>query len=1163
LLFLILCRPASAQTNSQQLYLQCLTNFETYAETIWTTAAYSGAPADAGYWGDGGAQAGNNGGIRGNGGVAVAYAVLCLAYPNDPKYATRLARVRQALNYNTATHFTGGYYSVNGYEWGWDSGTLDTTCSTCTSCSDWQSAEWAGSMGLACILLQSNLPAATVAAVQRVIASEATHRASMSPCTLALSTGDTKAEENGWDSNPLALAAAWMTSSNSAATWLTAAQSYLANIYTVSNTAGDPLASWVSTVTLFPEFALENHGFYHPTYEMVAGMSAGDSLLMARLAGTNAAQLTPYANHNVQMVWTTNLSDMLLDSGEFAYPSGLDWELHDYEQNSYITWMAAHFNDPTARWADAQLAQLVRCRQNVNSNGMFVGVSGGGFYREAVEARRTAIAWLQWANADYPNGATNPPAPIVSFFPDVQVIAQRSPWGFVSLSYNGAYLLSTVEAAAKSFPSNTYVATPALPGGMGGGGLGDATAGSLVSFATNSAGFTAQLLLQNGANGYTRVYVNSCGEAVGMVEVPLPASGVTGTSAGCFTNGIEDDPLTGSTRLLEWSGGSLTVTNFSGVSANIASQWICVAGHYGFAAGPGGSLHYVAASGYNRSGAAQDYLNATPQTKFGPRYAVWFPSKNATQTASLAGQIAWVTNTSTATLLFPGNGATNVIAASLISGNGAWTNDANGLWSNATNWQGGTVASGTGFTADFSSLTNSADRTVTLDAPYAIGALKFGNPASAHNWMLNASNGATLTLSATTPSIAVMQNVATINAPLAGTAGLVKSGPGTLVLAGANQLSGTLDADSGSITANDGAFRIAGPGSVANVASPIYLRNNNGGSSTLQLDGSQGGITVAQDISLAGRNAGAISIQNLAGSNTLAGNFILTSGGGNYWFDSDAGTLTLAGLIPSSAPSVPSARTLAFIGAGNILVSGIISNANGYAVSLVKSNTGTLTLNGANTYSGPTTVYGGALAGGGVIAGPVTIMPGATLAPGGTALGTLTVNNALTNYGTVSLRLSKSGSLLTNDAIAGASTLLLSGSLQLSSSGAQLTAGDSFRIFSAANFRVFFTNLVPAVPGTNLLWNTNRLGVNGTLAVALGAVKPRIGGFALAGTNLTLGGAGGAAGYGFSILAATNLTVPITNWSLFATGYCDSQGNFTVTNGLPGNARMFYLIRIP
>ena len=285
-------------------------------------------------------------------------------------------------------------------------------------------------MGLACALLQSNLPAATVAAVQRVIASEATHRAGIAPCTLALSTGDTKAEENGWDSNPIALAAAWLSGSNSAPTWLAAAQSYLANIYTVSNTAGDPLANWVSTVTLFPEFALENHGFYHPTYEMVAGMSAGDSLLMARLAGTNATQMLPYANHNVEMVWTTNLSDMLFDSGEFAYPSGLDWELHDYEQDSYLTWMAAHFNDPVARWADAQMAQLVRYRQNVNSNGMFVGVSGGGFYREAVEARRTAIAWLQWANADYAAGPTNPPQPVVSFFPDVQVIAQRSRLGF-------------------------------------------------------------------------------------------------------------------------------------------------------------------------------------------------------------------------------------------------------------------------------------------------------------------------------------------------------------------------------------------------------------------------------------------------------------------------------------------------------------------------------------------------------------------------------------------------------------------------------------------------------------------------------------------------------------------------------------------------------------
>src|SRR5579862_9607026 len=84
-LILVACASSVfAQTNSQQIYLQCLTNFETYAETIWHTNG-SGIP-DAGYWGDGGNS--GNGGIRGNGGIAVAYAVLCVALPNDPRFST-------------------------------------------------------------------------------------------------------------------------------------------------------------------------------------------------------------------------------------------------------------------------------------------------------------------------------------------------------------------------------------------------------------------------------------------------------------------------------------------------------------------------------------------------------------------------------------------------------------------------------------------------------------------------------------------------------------------------------------------------------------------------------------------------------------------------------------------------------------------------------------------------------------------------------------------------------------------------------------------------------------------------------------------------------------------------------------------------------------------
>ncbi|MDE3067527.1 MAG: hypothetical protein KGJ60_08245 [Verrucomicrobiota bacterium] len=637
----------SCSADSQQTYLQCLTNFETYAETVWHPANYPGAPGDAGYWGDGGSS--GNGGIRGNSGVAVAYAVLAAALPDDPNTPIRLAHLRQALDYDAATHVTGTNHCVDGHPWGWSS----------ASSTDWQTPLWAASMGLACLLVQNQLPAATVQGVQRVVASEAAHRAGIPPGSGYV--GDTKAEENAWDSNILALGAAWLNSNSNAPRWLIAAKKYLANTYTVANTRGDPLTSWLTTVNLFPSFALENHGFYHPTYEMVAGMSLGDSLLMARLANPAVAtELQPFAEHNVLAVWTNNLDDMLMDSGEFAYPSGLDWELHDYEQNSYLAWMAAHFDQPLARWADDRLSQLVRQRQRVNGNGMFVGPSvnrgsGDPFFREAVEARRTAIAWLQMTHADFPTGPTETPGPNLAYFPDVDIIAQRSASGFFGISF-GPRVMAILEPSvpAGGFPSNLFLTTPRSPGMIGLGALGTPTGAQLVKFATNAAGFDAQFTLQNGTNGSTEVYVKSTGQSVGIVELPRSAAGAAAHAAGSFTVGIENDPLTGGSRLLEWSGGSATVAAMSGMARAITNDWICVAGRYGMAAGPAGYFSYKAPTGYNRAGAAEDTLQFVEQTALGARYAVWFPAETAAQTASNANLIHWTVSGTNVTLAFPG-----------------------------------------------------------------------------------------------------------------------------------------------------------------------------------------------------------------------------------------------------------------------------------------------------------------------------------------------------------------------------------------------------------------------------------------------------------------------------------------------------------------------------
>jgi len=662
---------ASSSTNpitnvSQGLYLQCLTNFETYGESIWHEAAYSGAPPDAGYWGDGSTT--GNGGIRGNAGCALAYAVLVIAQPGSPNNSNRLAHIRQALNYNAGTHSSGSYVAVNGAHWGWNVGTLaDDPCSE--SGSDWQVSLWAAPTAFAGFLVQSNLPANTIAQVQTMTISEANHRASVPPCSGFV--GDTKAEETGWDGNVLAAAAAWMTNNASASNWLYALKVYLANTYTVANTTGDPLASWVDTINAYPDWAIENHGFFHPEYAMVAGEEMGDSWLMTRWMNPGmATQILPFAQHNVLAEWTS-LQRCVKDIGPMEYPAGEDWAINTYGENSYLAYLAAQLNDPLARFGDANECQLERYHQILNTNGAFVGASGGGFYREAVQAYRTGMAWLQWQVASYPTGALTAPPASFAWLPDVAIIVQRNTNYYFSISYgpqtNGSpsKIMAIMNVPALSVPTNAYFATPRCPGILGLGALGSPTTAGLVSLATNASGFTAELTLTNGASGTTEVYLNSTGDKVAIVEVPWVATGVTGSAAASFTMGIENDPLSGGTRRLQWAGNAVTITNLGGVEQNATNNWVCVDGRYGVAAGPGGYFQYQAASGYtrvntpgalNESGAAEDTLSFVPANSLGPRYAVWFPGQSPAQSSNLAAQIGWTVSGTNATLTFPGLG---------------------------------------------------------------------------------------------------------------------------------------------------------------------------------------------------------------------------------------------------------------------------------------------------------------------------------------------------------------------------------------------------------------------------------------------------------------------------------------------------------------------------
>lgn len=603
-------------------YLKALLRFEPWAESVWK--AYPAIPG-SGYFGDGATT--GNGGIRGTCGIALAYAVLINALPNAPQRSHRLKRVEAALRYAASTHVGGSQVAQDGKKWG----VLSTN--SIHDPNGWQSSLWASSMGFAAALLEKDLAPSVVEECKRVVAEEADWLSKKAPGSGYLL--DTKAEENAWQSNIVALAAAWMSDDPRAKTWRKVAKSYLVNTYTVPQDSSGALSKWITTQTLFPSFALENHGFYHPTYQMVAGMSLGDSYLMAEILDSSVAHdIKPFAEHNVMPVWKF-LQGIVLDSGDLAFPSGLDWSLHSYEHVSYLSWLAAHFKDPQAAWAEPRLARQILYRQSVNGDGRFVGEScPDGFYREAVEARRIAMAYLQDRVAGFPLISGIKPSDFTHHYQDAGLIVQRSKKALTTVSYGPKTMTLVIPLGGRN-PAQRFLISPNTETLIGGAGK-----TTLQAFKKTSEGFKARLSLNSRSGRTSQMTILSTPEAVIFVEVPSDTCKLPGGV--WLLSAIEDDPLTGGRRELFWQGDSTGIKERSGAfMPPTTMHWMNVDGWMGFGTLSRGRLRYQAASTYNRNGAAEDFLSFQPEDLYAPRAVVLFPGMDVSQTASVMRRAKW------------------------------------------------------------------------------------------------------------------------------------------------------------------------------------------------------------------------------------------------------------------------------------------------------------------------------------------------------------------------------------------------------------------------------------------------------------------------------------------------------------------------------------------
>ena len=316
--------------------------------------------------------------------------------------------------------------------------------------------------------------------------------------------------------------------------------------------------------------------------------------------------------------------------------------------------------------------------------------------------------------------------------------------------------------------------------------------------------------------------------------------------------------------------------------------------------------------------------------------------------------------------------------------------------------------------------------TVTLSGGINANSLSFHFMTAGDSYTLT---GGTLTNSSGAVSVGLTNGgSATVGSVLAGTSGLTKTGPGPLTLSGANIYTG------GTVV-NNGLIVLSGAG---------------------LLGDSTGGVTV--NGSTAGLDLGGLTRTN--GAVVLGNGSIIN------------GTL----------------RATSFA-ATNGTISAIL-DGDGTA-GFTKDGAGTVVLSGVNTYGGTTLVAGGTLVASGTLAGPASVTAAGTLAVAGTnALGTLTINNTLVLAGTVRMEIERVSGTLTNDQIAGVSTLTCGGILTmvLASGSEGLAPGDSFKLFNATNYTGHFTTVNLPSLTSGWTWDTSQLETSG-LIIVLGPIS--------------------------------------------------------------------------
>jgi len=576
-----------------------------YSERFWKVSSFD---SEAGYWGDGASD--GNQGIRAISEMVFVSGTL-LKYPEAfprEKEAEVLSKTKAAIRFACATHLTGMQKCPDGKSWG----------------GSWQSAMWTATLGFGAWLVWDKLDDESKRNVERVIASETDRFLPGKPP--GGTTNDTKAEENGWNLICISLAENMFPNHPHAALWHDKAIEYMVNTLSVAQDRtnksildGRPMCDWFSGENLFPDFTLENHGFFHPAYVACSSYFMTQSAMHYTYAHRPIPQA---ATHHLLDVWRM-FQAIILPQGEPAYPQGMDWELHGIPLINLFASLASYQKDPLAAMWEENYLQYMRAWQEMERGSLATPGSRLGFTRHAICAEQAAYGFLA-------HKIFGPPVKEISAqkaaselcsvrtLDSVGLVMQRTEKKLASFSWKNRIggMLIPIEAGHEGQP---FFTAP-IPNGFIGSFEVSPKQDSKIQVVdhavrTNASGFetSGTLLLDNGRLEQ-KIRVTSLGKSLVIYQDRVKAlSDVSISAERGVPVGIENDKVTGGKRTLFFQGGE-EVFDFKKPRppVPISGTWANVDGRLGIITVASSGINYVQARGYHPGmGICADFLYAS------------------------------------------------------------------------------------------------------------------------------------------------------------------------------------------------------------------------------------------------------------------------------------------------------------------------------------------------------------------------------------------------------------------------------------------------------------------------------------------------------------------------------------------------------------------------